>query len=62
MISSICRLGVNVAKKIVRLSNEQKPQKFGVPIGIEQHVQCIVELDRIRVNQDRRTGVSADLP
>ena len=36
-------------------------EKFGMPVGTEQHLQCVLELDKIRANQDRRT-VSVDLP
>ena len=37
-------------------------EKFGMPIGTEQHVRCMLELEKIRANEDQRTGALLDLP
>ena len=37
-------------------------EKFGMPVGTEPHQRCVIELQRIRENEDQRTGTSgADL-
>ena len=36
-------------------------ERFGMPVGTEQHLQCVVELDKIRANQDQRTSGVTDL-
>ena len=36
-------------------------EKFGMPVGTAQHEECVLELQRIRDNEDRRTGRNEDL-
>ncbi len=46
----------------IRMESRTFCEKFGMPAGTEQHLQCVLELDKIRENQDRRTGALADFP
>ena len=36
-------------------------EKFGMPVGTAQHQECVIELQRIRDNEDRRTVGNDDL-
>lgn len=36
-------------------------EKFGMPVGTKQHRQCVLELQKIRENEDQRTGLVEDL-
>ena len=46
----------------IRTESRAFCEKFGMPAGAEQHLQCVLELDKIRTNEDQRTGASVDLP
>ncbi len=43
----------------IRTESRAFCEKFGMPVGAEQHLQCVLELDKIRANEDQRTGALA---
>ncbi|HKX09538.1 MAG TPA: hypothetical protein VJN67_15160 [Stellaceae bacterium] len=45
----------------IKMESRDFCEKFGMPVGTDQHLQCVLELDKIRANQDQRT-LSVDLP
>lgn len=46
----------------IRMESQTFCEKFGMPVGTAQHLQCVLELDKIRENQDERTNGIWDLP
>ncbi len=46
----------------IRMESRAFCEKLGMPVGTEQHLQCVLELDKIRANEDQRTNASAGLP
>jgi hypothetical protein len=44
----------------IRIESQAFCEKFGMPVGTEQHLQCVLELKKIRANEDQRTGGLAD--
>ena len=44
----------------IRMESQAFCEKFGMPVDTEQHQQCVLELEKIRANEDQRTGGLAD--
>ena len=40
----------------MRIESQTICEKFGMPEGTARHQECVLELQRIRDNEDRRTG------
>ena len=41
----------------IRMESQAFCEKFGMPAGTEQHPQCLFELEKIRANEDQRSGL-----
>src|SRR5579859_1210797 len=46
----------------IKMESRAFCEKFAMPVGTEQHLQCVLELEKIRSNEDQRTGALLDLP